>query len=188
MYTSTSPNTICRDLINLAHTANAITFRQVCVRIETIAIICFLFISIVAKFKFLSWTFPKFEFYSTDLFIFRRNSYSLTSHLTFGWNDKSPANMPKDYDYLLKVLLVGDSDVGKHEIMAGLEDASSESPFRSRNGNCKFSVFFFVVILLLLALQKLLKIYVVFCFHSIQNHNDLIGWQKSATVHLGHIR
>lgn len=46
--------------------------------------------------------------------------------------------MPKDYDYLLKVLLVGDSDVGKHEIMAGLEDASSESPFCSRSGNCKF--------------------------------------------------
>lgn len=45
--------------------------------------------------------------------------------------------MPKDYDYLLKVLLVGDSDVGKHEIMAGLEDASSESPFCSRSGNCK---------------------------------------------------
>lgn len=45
--------------------------------------------------------------------------------------------MPKDYDYLLKVLLVGDSDVGKHEIMAGLEDASSESPFCSRSGNCE---------------------------------------------------
>lgn len=47
------------------------------------------------------------------------------------------SKMPKDYDYLLKVLLVGDSDVGKHEIMAGLEDASSESPFCSRSGNCK---------------------------------------------------
>lgn len=46
--------------------------------------------------------------------------------------------MPKDYDYLLKVLLVGDSDVGKHEIMAGLDDASSESPFCSRSGNCKY--------------------------------------------------
>lgn len=54
----------------------------------------------------------------------------------FGWY--KPANMPKDYDYLLKVLLVGDSDVGKHEIMAGLEDASSESPFCSRSGNCKW--------------------------------------------------
>lgn len=44
--------------------------------------------------------------------------------------------MAKDYDYLLKVLLVGDSDVGKHEIMANLEDGSSESPFCSGGGNC----------------------------------------------------
>lgn len=51
--------------------------------------------------------------------------------------------MAKDYDYLLKVLLVGDSDVGKHEIMAGLEDASSESPFCSRSGNCKYHLFLF---------------------------------------------
>lgn len=50
--------------------------------------------------------------------------------------------MAKDYDYLLKVLLVGDSDVGKHEIMAGLEDASSESPFCSRSGNCNYLFFF----------------------------------------------
>lgn len=42
--------------------------------------------------------------------------------------------MAKDYDYLLKVLLVGDSDVGKHEIMSGLEDCSSESPFCSGSG------------------------------------------------------
>jgi len=40
----------------------------------------------------------------------------------------------KDYDYLLKVLLVGDSDVGKHEILSGLDDASLESPFNSING------------------------------------------------------
>lgn len=46
--------------------------------------------------------------------------------------------MAKDYDYLLKVLLVGDSDVGKHEIMAGLEDGSTESPFCSGGGNCNF--------------------------------------------------
>ena len=32
----------------------------------------------------------------------------------------------KSYDYLLKVLLVGDSDVGKQEILAGLEDGSAE--------------------------------------------------------------
>lgn len=59
--------------------------------------------------------------------------------------------MPKDYDYLLKVLLVGDSDVGKHEIMAGLEDASSESPFCSRSGNCKF---FFIFIFLFVLVRQ----------------------------------
>ncbi|XP_008555016.1 ras-related protein Rab-40B isoform X1 [Microplitis mediator] len=35
----------------------------------------------------------------------------------------------KQYDYLLKFLLVGDSDVGKQEILSGLEDGASESPF-----------------------------------------------------------
>lgn len=36
----------------------------------------------------------------------------------------------KAYDYLLKFLLVGDSDVGKGEILGGLEDGALESPFR----------------------------------------------------------
>ncbi|XP_013792080.1 ras-related protein Rab-40C-like [Limulus polyphemus] len=35
----------------------------------------------------------------------------------------------KSYDYLLKFLLVGDSDVGKQEILSGLEDGSLDSPF-----------------------------------------------------------
>ncbi|XP_022916624.1 ras-related protein Rab-40C [Onthophagus taurus] len=35
----------------------------------------------------------------------------------------------KPYDYLLKFLLVGDSDVGKQEILSELDDGSSESPF-----------------------------------------------------------
>lgn len=35
----------------------------------------------------------------------------------------------KQYDYLLKFLLVGDSDVGKQEILSGLDDAVSESLF-----------------------------------------------------------
>uniref|UniRef100_A0A8C7DT20 small monomeric GTPase n=1 Tax=Oncorhynchus kisutch TaxID=8019 RepID=A0A8C7DT20_ONCKI len=38
----------------------------------------------------------------------------------------SPA---KAYDFLLKFLLVGDSDVGKGEILASLEDGASESPY-----------------------------------------------------------
>lgn len=40
----------------------------------------------------------------------------------------------KQYDYLLKFLLVGDSDVGKKEILSGLDDGSSESPFCSGSG------------------------------------------------------
>lgn len=40
----------------------------------------------------------------------------------------------KQYDYLLKFLLVGDSDVGKQEILSGLEDGAAESPFCSGNG------------------------------------------------------
>jgi len=40
----------------------------------------------------------------------------------------------KSYDYLLKVLLVGDSDVGKQEILAGLEDGTLDSPFCSSSG------------------------------------------------------
>ncbi|KFM76416.1 Ras-related protein Rab-40C, partial [Stegodyphus mimosarum] len=43
-------------------------------------------------------------------------------------------NHPKSYDYLLKFLLVGDSDVGKQEILSGLEDGSQESPFCGSSG------------------------------------------------------
>jgi len=40
----------------------------------------------------------------------------------------------KSYDYLLKVLLVGDSDVGKQEIITGMEDGSMDSPYTSTGG------------------------------------------------------
>jgi len=40
-------------------------------------------------------------------------------------------NGHKSYDYLLKFLLVGDSDVGKQEIISDLDDGASESPFCS---------------------------------------------------------
>lgn len=43
----------------------------------------------------------------------------------------------KQYDYLLKFLLVGDSDVGKHEILSDLDDGASESPFCIGSGECK---------------------------------------------------
>ncbi|XP_042364094.1 ras-related protein Rab-40B-like [Plectropomus leopardus] len=38
----------------------------------------------------------------------------------------SPA---RAYDFLLKFLLVGDSDVGKGEILASLQDGATESPY-----------------------------------------------------------
>ncbi len=40
----------------------------------------------------------------------------------------------RSYDYLLKVLLVGDSDVGKQEILSELEDGTTESPYCSSDG------------------------------------------------------
>jgi len=45
-----------------------------------------------------------------------------------------PSSGSKSYDYLLKVLLVGDSDVGKQEILSGLEDGSVDSPYCSSTG------------------------------------------------------
>jgi len=42
-----------------------------------------------------------------------------------------PVSQQKQYDYLLKFLLVGDSDVGKQEILSELEDGSTESHFCS---------------------------------------------------------
>lgn len=49
----------------------------------------------------------------------------------------------KQYDYLLKFLLVGDSDVGKQEILSGLEDGAAESPFCSGSGRSFFNFVFF---------------------------------------------
>ena len=44
----------------------------------------------------------------------------------------------KSYDYLLKVLLVGDSDVGKQEILSGLEDGTLDSPFCSSSAGAAY--------------------------------------------------
>lgn len=49
-------------------------------------------------------------------------------------NSTSTLSRPKPYDYLLKFLLVGDSDVGKEEILSGLLDGSTESPYGYSNG------------------------------------------------------
>lgn len=47
----------------------------------------------------------------------------------------------KSYDYLLKFLLVGDSDVGKGEILESLQDGSAESPYAYSSGE-RMSNFF----------------------------------------------
>jgi hypothetical protein len=56
-------------------------------------------------------------------------------------NERHVQSMPpvippaqKTYDYLLKVLLVGDSDVGKQEIISDMEDGTTDSPFCSSAG------------------------------------------------------
>ena len=46
----------------------------------------------------------------------------------------SPDSLRRTYDYLLKFLLVGDSDVGKGEILGRLDDGSSTLPFGTYNG------------------------------------------------------
>lgn len=51
----------------------------------------------------------------------------------------------KEYDYLLKFLLVGDSDVGKHEMLNDLEDGSSESPYCSGSGKSQYLTIFALV-------------------------------------------
>ena len=59
-----------------------------------------------------------------------------------GASEDAPSAVPassqqpsqKSYDYLLKFLLVGDSDVGKQEIISHLEDGINDSPFCSSDG------------------------------------------------------
>ncbi|KAF3687288.1 Ras-related protein Rab-40C Rar-like protein [Channa argus] len=47
---------------------------------------------------------------------------------------ESQSSPVKSYDYLLKFLLVGDSDVGKGEILDSLQDGSVESPYAYSSG------------------------------------------------------
>lgn len=51
-----------------------------------------------------------------------------------------PAQSDKEYDYTLKFLLVGDSDVGKDEILAGLEDSTPQSPYATRGMDHKSTI------------------------------------------------
>ncbi|XP_045903634.1 uncharacterized protein LOC123969909 [Micropterus dolomieu] len=48
----------------------------------------------------------------------------------------------KSYDYLLKFLLVGDSDVGKEEILDSLQDGSVESPYAYSSEQGRFCTIF----------------------------------------------
>ena len=65
-----------------------------------------------------------------------RTSSPIPEPMSKNQSNESLPIMPnqKDYDYLLKILLVGDSDVGKQEILAGLEDGTLDSPFCSSSG------------------------------------------------------
>ena len=75
--------------------------------------------------------------------------------------DSGPISLPsltntgsKSYDYLLKVLLVGDSDVGKQEILSGLEDGSVDSPYCSSTGAGKMCRKSFLYLIVLFQLIK----------------------------------
>lgn len=46
----------------------------------------------------------------------------------------------KSYDYLLKFLLVGDSDVGKHEMINDFEDGSLNSPYTNSSGKIELYI------------------------------------------------
>lgn len=66
----------------------------------------------------------------------------------------NPGNTNKQYDYLLKFLLVGDSDVGKEEILSGLSDGAGESPYGYSNGEIVPFVPSACVVLLRLTLRR----------------------------------
>ena len=71
------------------------------------------------------------------------NSPSLFHRPNSGQKTQSSESLPilpnqKAYDYLLKVLLVGDSDVGKQEILSGLEDGTLDSPFCSSSAGAAY--------------------------------------------------
>lgn len=82
----------------------------------------------------------------------------------------------KQYDYLLKFLLVGDSDVGKQEILSDLDDGASESPFCSGSGKCTYHSWRFSF--------KLLWNLIF----SLQNDNYTFRRQTSETPTVGHFR
>ena len=68
---------------------------------------------------------PRSRIASTPLTSSREEPLSLPSLTSSG---------SKSYDYLLKVLLVGDSDVGKQEILSGLDSGCVDSVYCSSTG------------------------------------------------------
>ncbi len=56
-------------------------------------------------------------------------------------------NRDKPYDYVLKFLLVGDSDVGKEEIIACLDNGCTESPYGFSNGKLNCSLYIIIITL-----------------------------------------
>ena len=80
----------------------------------------------------------------------------------------------KPYDFLLKFLLVGDSDVGKEEILNGLANGVNDFPYGYSTSVFIFSSF----------KSKLNKIFlffntVFFSWNFVQNNNDLVRWKKN---------
>lgn len=71
--------------------------------------------------------------------------------------------MAKEYDYLLKVLLVGDSDVGKTEILSNLDEDPTNCE-GNENKNKKFNR---------------PKCWFRFVFSHIQDYYHPSGWQAS---------
>ena len=51
-----------------------------------------------------------------------------------------PHQVEKEYDYSLKFLLVGDSDVGKEEMLAGLQDSTRQSPYSTKGSDHKTTI------------------------------------------------
>ena len=66
-----------------------------------------------------------------DLLVIQKRISDLGPKMSGAEGSSSPTSIlrAKPYDFLLKFLLVGDSDVGKEEFLCGLDNGSSESPY-----------------------------------------------------------
>lgn len=87
----------------------------------------------------------------------------------------------KQYDYLLKFLLVGDSDVGKSEILSGLN--SEESPFCSGSG----IIAFFTNYLYLVQDMEMFETFFNF-YYSLQDNYNFIRRKEGEITIMGHFR